>query len=58
MILTYTTILYNITSIQALAHSRTTFEARGGEASSKTFIRKNVIEVKRSTVDFKSRSLA
>lgn len=44
--------------MQALAHSRTTFEARGGLASSSTFMRKKVIEVRRSTVDFKSCSFA
>lgn len=40
--------------MQALAHSLTTLEARGGLASSKTFIRKNVIDVNKSTVDLRS----
>lgn len=44
--------------MQALAHSLTTFDARGGLANSKTFIRKNVIDVSKSTVDFRSANLA
>lgn len=44
--------------MQALAHSLTTLEARGGLASSSTFMRKKVMEVSRSTVDFRSRSFA
>lgn len=44
--------------MQALAHSLTTFDARGGLANSNTFIRKNVIDVSKSTVDFKSANLA
>lgn len=44
--------------MQAFAHSQTTLEARGGLGSSKTFIRKNVIDVNRSTVDFKSANFA
>lgn len=38
----------------ALTQSLTTCDALGGEDNSCTFIRKNVIEVNKSTVDFKS----
>lgn len=47
-----------LTCMQALAHSLTTFEARGGLANSNTFMRKNVIDVSKSTVDFRSANLA
>ena len=44
--------------MQFLTHSCMTFDALGGLASSNTFMRKNVIDVNKSTVDFKSFNLA
>jgi hypothetical protein len=44
--------------MQFFTHSCITFEALGGLANSRTFIRKKVIEVSRSTVDLRSLSFA
>lgn len=44
--------------MHALAQSFTTMEARGGLASSNTFIRKKVILVRRSIVDLRSCSFS